>query len=54
LRNLTGGEDGLTFSLPASLSPAFRLFENPILGVRVDGRLLTYYLIFAHRCCCFC
>ncbi len=47
LRDITGGEDGLTFSLPASLSPAFRLFENPILGVRIDGRLLTYYLIFA-------
>jgi branched-chain amino acid transport system permease protein len=47
LRDLTGGEDGLTFSLPSTLSPAFRLFADPVLGVRFDGRLLTYYLIFA-------
>ncbi len=45
-RDLTGGEDGLTFSLPSVLSPAFRLFADPILGVRITGRVLTYYLIF--------
>ena len=45
LRDLTGGEDGLTFSLPAVLSPSFRLLAEPVLGVRIDGRLLTYYLI---------
>jgi branched-chain amino acid transport system permease protein len=45
-RGITGGEDGLTFSLPRALSPAFRLFSDPVLGVRVDGRVLTYYLIF--------
>jgi branched-chain amino acid transport system permease protein len=47
LRDITGGEDGLTFSLPRTLSPGFRLFADPVLGVRLDGRLLTYYLIFA-------
>jgi branched-chain amino acid transport system permease protein len=47
LRDITGGEDGLTFSLPAALGPSFRLFATPVLGVRFDGRLLTYYLIFA-------
>jgi branched-chain amino acid transport system permease protein len=47
LRDITGGEDGLTFSLPAALGPAFRLVAEPVLGVRIDGRLLTYYLIFA-------
>jgi branched-chain amino acid transport system permease protein len=47
LRDLTGGEDGLTFSLPAALSPAFRLVREPVLGVRIDGRVLTYYLVFA-------
>ncbi len=46
LRDLTGGEDGLTFPVPAALSPGFRLLDHPVLGVRVDGRLLTYYLIF--------
>jgi len=47
LRGLTGGEDGLTFSLPRALGPAFRLVAHPVLGVRVDGRVLTYYLVFA-------
>jgi branched-chain amino acid transport system permease protein len=46
MRDLTGGEDGLTFSLPTILSPSFRLFASPMLGVRFDGRLVTYYLIF--------
>jgi branched-chain amino acid transport system permease protein len=45
-RDITGGEDGLTFALPAELGPAFRLVHDPILGVRFDGRLITYYLIF--------
>jgi branched-chain amino acid transport system permease protein len=47
LRDLTGGEDGLTFSVPHVLSPSFRLATAPVLGVRLDGRLVTYYLIFA-------
>ena len=46
-RDVTGGEDGLTFALPAALGPAFRLLPEPFLGVRFDGRLITYYLIFA-------
>ncbi len=45
-RDLTGGEDGLTFNLPVVLSPAFRLVQDRVLGVRIDGRVLTYYLIF--------
>ena len=47
MRGLTGGEDGLTFSLPASLGPSFRLLAAPLLGVRVDGRLVLYYFILA-------
>jgi branched-chain amino acid transport system permease protein len=47
LRDLTGGEDGLTFSVPHVLTPGFRLIESTVLGVRLDGRLVTYYLIFA-------
>ncbi len=46
LRDLTGGEDGLTFSLPHELSPAFRLLAERVMGVRIDGRVVTYYLIF--------
>ena len=45
-RGVTGGEDGLSFSVPRALSPSFRLLHDPLFGVRVDGRLLTYYLIF--------
>jgi branched-chain amino acid transport system permease protein len=47
LRDLTGGEDGITFSVPRELSPAFRLVAEPVLGVRIDGRVVTYYQIFA-------
>ncbi len=46
MRDLTGGEDGLTFSLPAVLGPGFRLLDAPVFGVAVNGRLITYYLIF--------
>jgi len=46
-RSLTGGEDGLTFSVPAILKPGFRLFAEPVLGVTVNGRVITYYLTFA-------
>jgi branched-chain amino acid transport system permease protein len=47
LSELTGGEDGLTFRNPAVLSPSFEPFEAPFLGVTLDGKLVTYYLIFA-------
>ena len=46
LSGLTGGEDGLTYQVPDLLGPAFRLFHHPVLGVRVDGRIISYYLIF--------
>jgi branched-chain amino acid transport system permease protein len=46
LRDLTGGEDGITFSLPRELTPVFRLLPDPVLGVRITGRIVTYYLIF--------
>ena len=47
LSDFTGGEDGLSFKNPEVLSPAFQLLEEPILGVSIDGRLITYYLLFA-------
>ena len=46
-RNLTGGEDGLTFSVPAILKPSFRLFAHPVLGVIVNGPVITYYIALA-------
>ncbi len=47
LSEVTGGEDGLTFRNPAALSPSFHPLEQPVLGVAVDGKLLTYYLLLA-------
>ena len=47
LSEITGGEDGLTFTVPALLSPGFSFAEQPFLGVSLDGRLLCYYLLFA-------
>ena len=46
LSDFTGGEDGLSFKAPEWLSPSFTLFEQPLLGVTVDGKVLTYYLLF--------
>lgn len=46
LSELTGGEDGLTFRVPELLSPSFEPFEEPFLGVSIDGRLISYYLLF--------
>jgi branched-chain amino acid transport system permease protein len=47
LRGLTGGEDGLTYDVPHVLTPDFALWRQPVLGARIDGDLVTYYLIFA-------
>lgn len=44
---LTGGEDGLNFSIPRELTPGFRLLQDRVLGVSVNGRLLLYYVLFA-------
>ncbi|MFN8869610.1 MAG: branched-chain amino acid ABC transporter permease, partial [Pseudomonadota bacterium] len=46
LSEFTGGEDGLNFRLPALLRPATQFLDEPLFGVAVDGRLLTYYLVF--------
>ena len=46
LSDFTGGEDGLSFKLPALLLPSTEFAEAPFLGVSLDGRLLTYYLLF--------
>ncbi len=46
LSDFTGGEDGLNFQLPEVLRPSTEFMEDPFLGVMLDGRLLTYYLLF--------
>jgi branched-chain amino acid transport system permease protein len=47
LSDVTGGEDGLSFKLPAVLSPSYEPFELPHFGLMIDGKVITYYLIFA-------
>ncbi len=44
LSPITGGEDGLTYRLPELLRPGTVLFNA--LGVEVNGRLVSYYLVF--------
>ena len=44
LSDFTGGEDGRSFSVPEVLRPGFKLGE--ILGVAINGRTLSYYLVF--------
>ena len=46
LSDLTGGEDGLNFKVPEVLGAGFRLFDAPLIGVVLDGRHVTYYLVF--------
>ena len=46
LSDFTGGEDGLNFKVPEALQPGTQYLDAPLLGVSIDGRLLTYYLLF--------
>lgn len=46
LSDFTGGEDGKTFSVPELLSPGFQLMEGEWFGRSLDGKLLTYYIVF--------
>src|SRR5262249_33634578 len=46
MSELTGGEDGLSFKLPAWLSPSFEPFEEPVFRLMIDGKVITYYLLF--------
>jgi branched-chain amino acid transport system permease protein len=46
LSDFTGGEDGLSFKNPAWLSPGFEPFETEVLGLLIDGKALTYWLMF--------
>ncbi|MSQ55599.1 MAG: branched-chain amino acid ABC transporter permease [Betaproteobacteria bacterium] len=46
LSGLTGGEDGLNYKLPELLLPGTQFLEEPLFGVDVNGRLVSYYLVF--------
>lgn len=46
LSDLTGGEDGLNFKVPEALQPGTQYLEDPFLGASIDGRFLSYYLLF--------
>ena len=46
LSDLTGGEDGLNFKLPERLSPGYRFAEERFLGASLDGKFITYYIVF--------
>ena len=46
LSDFTGGEDGLTFKLPAALQPGTDYLDEPFLGAAIDGRFASYYLLF--------
>ncbi|MCF8177545.1 MAG: branched-chain amino acid ABC transporter permease [Sulfuritalea sp.] len=46
LSDFTGGEDGRTFRVPEILQPGFRLIDTEIFGRAIDGKLITYYLVF--------
>ena len=45
LSGLTGGEDGLNYKIPRELTPAFK-FGSEFLGVKLNGKLLNYYVVF--------
>lgn len=46
LSDFTGGEDGKTFSVPDVLGPGFSLLDTEVFGRAIDGKLLTYYIVF--------
>jgi len=47
LSSFTGGEDGITFKVPEIMRPAYRLLEDPLIGVTIGGRFISYYIVFA-------
>ena len=53
LSGLTGGEDGLTYSVPDIFSPATALLHGAdgkvmrLAGVRLNGKIAAYYVVFA-------
>ncbi len=46
LSGFTGGEDGLTYKLPELLLPGTKLLATPLFGVEINGRIVSYYIVF--------
>jgi branched-chain amino acid transport system permease protein len=52
LSDFTGGEDGITYSVPRIFSPAYRLLSDEegravrLFGVALNGRVAAYYFVF--------
>ncbi len=46
LSEFTGGEDGLSFRMPEALQPGTDYLDEPFLGASIDGRFMSYYLLF--------
>jgi branched-chain amino acid transport system permease protein len=46
LSSFTGGEDGLNYPVPEILRPSFHLFDGTVLGIDINGRVITYYIVF--------
>ncbi len=53
LSGITGGEDGLSYRIPREMTPAFKLIKEKVLGVRINGKLITYYAVFFSSLCLF-
>lgn len=47
MSGLTGGEDGLNYKIPRELTPAFKFADAKPFGVKMNGKLLNYYLVFS-------
>ncbi|MCP4385637.1 MAG: branched-chain amino acid ABC transporter permease [Hyphomicrobiales bacterium] len=47
LSGITGGEDGLSYKIPRALTSAAKYTDEKVLGVRINGKLLNYYLVFS-------
>jgi branched-chain amino acid transport system permease protein len=47
MNQITGGDDGRSFRVPELLTPGFRLFEEPLFGVVINGKIVTYYGVLA-------
>jgi branched-chain amino acid transport system permease protein len=46
LSDFTGGEDGRSFRVPELLRPNTRLFDMPLMGTPITGRIVAYYVVF--------
>ncbi len=46
LSSITGGEDGLNYKIPRALTSAHKFMDDKLFGVRINGKLANYYLVF--------